>query len=69
MAVTMTITELAAALRLSDSPEELAETTRLLAYASEAVVKHVSEAPDVVHNEAVRRLGWIPLRYARGGAW
>ena len=56
MAVTMTITELAAALRLSDSPEELAETTRLLAYASEAVVKHVSEAPDVVHNEAVRRL-------------
>ena len=56
MAVTLTLAALQAALRLSDSPEETAETTRLLAYASEAVVKHVSEAPDVVHNEAVRRL-------------
>ena len=56
MAVTLTAAELAAALRLSDSPEETAEATRLLAYATEAVTRHVSTAPDVVHNEAVRRL-------------
>ena len=56
MAVTLTIAELLAALRLGDSPEELAETTRLLAYASQAVTKHVPTAPDATHNEAVRRL-------------
>ena len=56
MSVTITIAEIVAALRLSDSPEELAEATRLLAYATEAVTKHVEIAPDAVHNEAVRRL-------------
>ena len=56
MAVTITAVELAAALRLGDSAEETAEATRLLAYATEAVTKHVSPAPDVVHNEAVRRV-------------
>ena len=56
MAVTITVTELLAALRLSDSPEELAETTRLLAYCDAAITKHVPTAPDVVHNEAIRRL-------------
>ena len=56
MAVTITAVELAAALRLGDSAEETAEATRLLAYATEAVTKHVSPAPDVVHNEAVRRI-------------
>ena len=56
MAVTITIAELVAALRLSDSPEELAEATRLLAYATEAVIQHVPAAPDEIHNEAVRRL-------------
>ena len=56
MAVTLTITELVAALRLSDSTEELAEATRLLAYATEAVLRHVPTAPDAIHNESVRRL-------------
>ena len=56
MVVTLGITELVAALRLSDSPEELAEATRLLEYATEAVTKHVPTAPDAIHNEAVRRL-------------
>ena len=41
---------------LSDSSEELAEVTRLLDYASGAVVVHVPIAPDSAHNEAVRRL-------------
>ena len=56
MAVTITIAELRAALRLNDSTEETAEVTRLLAYASAAVVKHAPNAPDVAHNEATRRL-------------
>ena len=56
MAVTITVEGLRAALRLNDTPEETAEVTRLLAYASEAVVKHVPDAPNVAHNEAVRRL-------------
>ena len=56
MAVTITVEGLRAALRLNDTPEETAEVTRLLAYASEAVVKHVPDAPNVAQNEAVRRL-------------
>lgn len=56
MAVTITVEELRAALRLNDSTEETAEVTRLLAYATEAVVKHAPNASDVVHDEAVRRL-------------
>ena len=56
MAVTITGAELRAALRLNDSTEETAEVTRLLAYATEAVVKHAPSAPDVAHTEAVRRL-------------
>ena len=56
MAVTITVAELLAALRLGDSAEETAEVTRLLAYATEAVVNHAPDAPDVAHNEAGRRL-------------
>ena len=56
MAVTITVAELVAALRLSDSAEETTEVTRLLAYATEAVVKHAPDASDTAHNEAVRRL-------------
>ena len=72
MVVTLEITELVAALRLSDSAEELAEATRLLAYATEAVEKHVPTAPDAVHNEAVRRLaGYLydQPEAARGDAY
>ncbi len=56
MAVTLTVAELTAALRLNNSAEETAEVTRLLAYATEAVVNHAPDAPDVAHNEAGRRL-------------
>lgn len=56
MAVTMTVAELAAALRLADTPEETAQATRLHAYAIEAVTRDAPAAPSVVMNEAVRRL-------------
>ena len=56
MPVTLSVAELLAALRLGDSAEETAEVTRLLAYATEAVTQHAPDAPDVVHNESVRRL-------------
>ena len=56
MAVTISVAELVAALRLGDSAEETAEVSRLLAYASEAVVKHAPDASDTAHNEATRRL-------------
>ena len=57
MAVTLSPADLLAALRLGDSPEETAEVTRLLAYATEAVTQHAPNAPDVVHEEAAIRLG------------
>ena len=56
MAVTLTLAELAGALRVGDSTQETAEMTRLLAYSTEAVTRHAEEAPDVVANEAVIRL-------------
>ena len=56
MAVTFTAAELRAALRLGSTSEETAQTTRLLAYAADAVQKHAPDAPDPVHNEAAIRL-------------
>ena len=56
MAVTLTVTQLAAALRLGDSTEETAEATRLLAYSSEAVLRHAPSATDTALNEAAIRL-------------
>ena len=61
MAITLTPAELAAALRLGDAPEETAEATRLLAYATEAVSRHLgpvsyASTPDAIVNEAARRL-------------
>ena len=56
MAVNLTADQLAAAIRVGDSAEELAEVTRLLAYATEAVTKHAPDAPDAVANEATIRL-------------
>ena len=56
MAITLSVAQLAAALRLGDTAEETAEATRLLAYATAAVFKHAPEAPDVIQNEAVVRL-------------
>ena len=45
-----------AALRLTDSPEERAEATRLLAPATVLVEKRAPKAPDAIQNEAVIRL-------------
>ena len=56
MPVTTTDAGLRAALRMGNSTEEIAESTRLLAYCTEAVTKHAANAPDVVLNEAVIRL-------------
>ena len=67
MAVTLTVTELAAALRLGDSTEETAEATRLLAYATEAVTRHAPGASDVAHNESVIRLSAYLLDMPNAG--
>ena len=56
MSVTLSIAELAAAMRVGDSTEETAEVTRLLAYATVEVERHAPEAVDTVHNEAAIRL-------------
>ena len=56
MAVTLTVAELAAALRVGSSTQETAEMTRLLAYTTEAVTRHAPDAPAVVGNEAAIRL-------------
>ena len=58
MAVTLTAAELAAALRLSDSPEETAEaTSAYLPTQRKRSLRHVvHRAGRAVHNEAVRRL-------------
>lgn len=56
MAVTITAAALAKRLRIGSSAAELEEVGQLLAYATEAVVKHAPDAADVVHDEAVYRL-------------
>ena len=72
MAVTLTVAELLAALRLNDTAEETAEVTRLLAFATEAVTKQAPLAADTAMNEAVRRLaGYLfdQPEAARGDAY
>ena len=60
MAVTLTQAELSAALRLTTEPEDIAEATRLLAYATLAVEKYAPDAPDLVQNEgAIRVCGYL----------
>ena len=56
MAVAISAKDLAVALRLGSSAEELAQVTRLLAYATEAVEKHSPLAPEAAANEAVIRI-------------
>ena len=56
MAVTITVDELQAALRLGTTDAETAQATRLLAYATAAVEKHAQICPDEIHNEAAIRL-------------
>ena len=60
MALTLTQVELSAAIRLGDSAEEVAEATRLLAFTTEAISRHLGDAyedaPEAVVNEAAIRL-------------
>ena len=60
MALTLTQVELSAAIRLGDSAEEVAEATRLLAFTTEAISRHLGDAyedaPEAVVNEASIRL-------------
>ena len=56
MAVTISRADLAKRIRLGRTQTELDEADQILAYATEAVIKHAPNAPDVVHNEAVYRL-------------
>ena len=60
MAVTLTVSELAAATRLGSSTEETAQATRLLGYVTEAISRHLGTAyedvPAAVVNEAAIRL-------------
>ena len=60
MALTLTQAELSAAIRLGDSAEETAESTRLLAYVTEAITRHLGDAyeaaPEAIVNEAAIRL-------------
>ena len=60
MAVTLTQVQLSAAIRLGDSTEETAEATRLLAFTTEAISRHLGDAydtaPEAIVNEAAIRL-------------
>ena len=61
MAVNLTVAALSAAIRLGSTAEETAEATRLLAYATEAITKHLGDSvysttPEAVLNEAAIRL-------------
>ena len=60
MAVTLDVAGLTNATRLGDSAEEVAEATRLLAYVTEAISRHLGDAyeaaPEVIVNEAAIRL-------------
>ena len=60
MALTLTQAELSAAIRLGNSTEEIAEATRLLAFTTEAISRHLgaayASAPAVIVNEAAIRL-------------
>ena len=60
MAISLTQVELSSAIRLGDSAEEVAEATRLLAFATEAISRHLgnayADAPETIVNEAAIRL-------------
>ena len=65
LAITLTIAALLAAVRMGDSAEETAEATRLLAYATTAIEKHLgavvyaSTPPEVVNESAVRLCAYL----------
>ena len=60
MAISLTQAQLSSAIRLGDSAEEVAESTRLLAFATEAISRHLGDAydgaPETIVNEAAIRL-------------
>ena len=64
MALALTQAELSAAIRLGDSAEEVAEATRLLAYVTEAITRHLADAYDtapaaIVNEAAIRLAGYL----------
>ena len=65
MAVTRTVSQLAADLRIGDGTTEptganLVLLTRIAATAAEMVTKYSPNAPDAIHDEAyVRLAGWL----------
>ena len=56
MAVNLTVSALLAALRMTDTAEETAEATRLLAFGTLLVEQHAPFAPETAQNEAVIRV-------------
>ena len=56
MAVTLTIDQLAAYIRISDDTEERALAQRLLTVATAMVVKYAPNAPDDIHNQAAAQV-------------
>ena len=64
MAITLTVAEVSAAIRLGTSTEETAESTRLLTYVMAAISRHLGDAyeaaPEAVVNEAgIRLAGYL----------
>ena len=60
MAVTVTVADVAAAVRVGDSAAEMAEMARLLGVATDLVRKFAPLAPDSVANEAaIRIVGYL----------
>ena len=76
MAISITVAELAAAIRAGGTALETAEITRLREYAIEAITRHLGasyvDAPETAVNEAsVRLVGYVYDKptSARGAAW
>ena len=73
MAVDISVADLAEALRLGDTAEETAQVTRLLAFTTEVISKHLgnqyTSTPEVILNEAaIRMSGYLfDKPYASGG--
>ena len=64
MAVTITAAELATAVRLTDSAEDIAAATRLLGVATAMIERHLggtyADVPEAIVNEGcVRLAGWL----------
>ena len=60
MAVTLSVAELARAVRAGTTDAETAELTRLLAVGSDVVIQFAPDAPEAILNEAVVRVcGWL----------